>query len=78
MLTRMNTPASSCFAVLSPDQRYFALLHGERKVLRAGGAKPEMLDRFALEGESKKPATIQTHQHFRAVWIGTLRDHGTG
>ena len=48
----------------------------QREVFRTSGAQPEMFDIVLGGWKSKEPASIEAHQKFGAVRVGTLRDHG--
>lgn len=60
-------------------QLNFAFNLTQCETFGALGAQPEVLDGFVFSMifcvEAKKSATIQTHQRFGALRIGTLRDH---
>jgi hypothetical protein len=66
--------------VFSMPEHHFALYHAQGVTLGAIGAQPEVFNSlvFCLRVfcmKAKKSATVEAHQRFGALRIGTLRDH---
>jgi hypothetical protein len=64
---------------VSDPQFHFAFHLPQRKTLGALGAQPEVFNCFVfcvlIGVKTKKSASVEAHQRFGALRIGTLRDH---